>query len=322
MQKDDRESAKRVKEKLNEELAVEEAHAVVYPRTVVVHVQDAEAARTLHPSDADWQTDRRGEDKRLKAGLLLPAAADRAVVRAVGFPYIADFAVAAALVVISHIKAPVSRDVAGVGGGCLAKGDEEAREGRVKSNAEAHREEAKVRRNQREKQHRDVNHVDEKDQNEDGKQKAASSSVLPHSHRRTRRRRTRQRSRESPVRRRAPRGQRTLRVHPSNFAPDNSALSSPFAESGSLSALPRPAPPQSSSGGSSASNPLNRVGFKQGQHQRGHSPAKCGHGPAAGLHAVGRKNSSARCHRLPNFRSTILCLQTAGQSLFQPSGVQ
>ena len=62
----------------HKELAVVEAHAVVDPGAVVVHIQDA-------------------------------AVADGAVVRPIGFPDVAHLAVAPPLRLVAHVEAPIRR---------------------------------------------------------------------------------------------------------------------------------------------------------------------------------------------------------------------
>lgn len=80
-----------IRKKLNEELPVVEAHAVVDPRTVVIHVQDATVANTT-------------------------------VVCPVRLPDIAHFAVPSSLGLITHVEAPVWRHYARIGHDTLVKG--------------------------------------------------------------------------------------------------------------------------------------------------------------------------------------------------------
>lgn len=60
MEEHDEETRERVEEKLEEKAAVEEADAVVDPGTVMIHVEDAEAARETPRETAELQSSYEG----------------------------------------------------------------------------------------------------------------------------------------------------------------------------------------------------------------------------------------------------------------------
>mmetsp|Transcript_15947 Transcript_15947/g.47884 ORF Transcript_15947/g.47884 Transcript_15947/m.47884 type:complete len:206 (+) Transcript_15947:67-684(+) len=94
---DHNESEVHIAQQLDEELPVVEANAVVDPRAVVVHVQDA-------------------------------AIADAAMVGAVGLPDIAHLAVSSALGLVTHVEAPVGGHDARVGHDALVEREDQVRE--------------------------------------------------------------------------------------------------------------------------------------------------------------------------------------------------
>lgn len=115
---DEEKASNRVDQELDEIFAVVKADAVVDPWAVVIHVQHA-------------------------------SATGGAVVRSVGFPHVADFAVSAAFVFVAHVESPVGGDAPRVRAHRFEEGAEEEHEAAMESDKEDKAEHRGVRPEER-----------------------------------------------------------------------------------------------------------------------------------------------------------------------------